>query len=346
MSANSGVATFAYDPLGRRTAKTLLSATTGFLYDGPNAVQEQNGTGVTANMLTGGVDEHFQRTDGTGSYSYLTDALGSTAALTDSNGNSDVQYSYGPYGSLSVTGSTTNSYDYTGRESDGLGLHYYRARYYNPTTGRFLSEDPAGFAGSGPNLYEYAGDDPIDRNDPSGLCSDPGGPGISYCIDTFIPESEVWGFTGDNRGPNSNGGTFRTQQFLTQNPDGTWNSQYFSGTSSLSFAPFIHHQGIGDRCGVAPLSGRKDGSNGFRAHCWASDGLGFGAAPDAGYDLNFTNGPGDPHVNGLVTQFPSLEIWQYGGASGPRLIYFYDSQGAGTGPSNLFPPAPLMPITK
>ena len=55
VSANSGVATFAYDPLGRRTAKTLLSATTGFLYDGPNAVQEQNGTGVTANMLTGGV---------------------------------------------------------------------------------------------------------------------------------------------------------------------------------------------------------------------------------------------------------------------------------------------------
>ena len=142
VSANSGVATFAYDPLGRRTAKTLLSATTGFLYDGPNAVQEQNGTGVTANMLTGGVDERFQRTDSTGSYSYLTDALGSTEALTDSNGNSDVQYSYGPYGSLSVTGSTTNSYDYTGRESDGLGLHYYRARYYNPTTGRFISRRP------------------------------------------------------------------------------------------------------------------------------------------------------------------------------------------------------------
>ncbi len=168
VSANSGVATFAYDPLGRRTAKTLLSATTGFLYDGPNAVQEQNGTGVTANMLTGGVDERFQRTDSTGSYSYLTDALGSTEALTDSNGNSDVQYSYGPYGSLSVTGSTTNSYDYTGRESDGLGLHYYRARYYNPTTGRFVSEDPTGLAG-GINLYAYAGDNPLDFRDPFGL---------------------------------------------------------------------------------------------------------------------------------------------------------------------------------
>ena len=119
-------------------------------------------------MLTGGVDERFQRTDSTGSYSYLTDALGSTEALTDSNGNSDVQYSYGPYGSLSVTGSTTNSYDYTGRESDGLGLHYYRARYYNPTTGRFISEDPTGLAG-GINLYAYAGDNPLDFRDPFGL---------------------------------------------------------------------------------------------------------------------------------------------------------------------------------
>lgn len=42
VSANSGEATFAYDPLGRRTAKTLLSSATAFLYDGANSVQEQN----------------------------------------------------------------------------------------------------------------------------------------------------------------------------------------------------------------------------------------------------------------------------------------------------------------
>jgi len=45
----------------------------------------------------------------------------------------------------------------------------YRARYYNPTTGRFLSEDPMGFAGSGPNFYAYAGDNPSNSTDPLGL---------------------------------------------------------------------------------------------------------------------------------------------------------------------------------
>ena len=168
VSANSGGAMFAYDPLGRRISKTLLSTTTGFLYDDMSPVQEQNGSTVTANLLTGGVDERFQRTDATGTFSYLTDTLGSTLALTDTSGNSAVQYSYGPYGMLSITGSTTNSYDYTGRESDGLGIYYYRARYYNPLLGRFISEDPIGMTG-GINEYVYVDDDPINYNDPFGL---------------------------------------------------------------------------------------------------------------------------------------------------------------------------------
>jgi len=167
-SADGAGAAFSYDPLGRRIGKTVLSTTTNFLYDGVNAVQE-SGTNPTANLLNGGVDERFTRTSAAETDNYLTDALGSTVALTDASGNSQAQYSYGPYGSQSATGATTtNSYTYTGRESDGLGINYYRARYYNPTTGRFLSEDPSGFRG-GINLYAYARNNPVSFRDPSGL---------------------------------------------------------------------------------------------------------------------------------------------------------------------------------
>ncbi len=167
VAANSNGATFVYDGLGRRFGKTMLSANTNFLYDGLNPVQELNGTTPTANLLTGGLDERFVRTDSNGTLNYLTDALGSTIALTDPSGNSDVQYGYDPYGNMTVAGSTTNSYAYTGSEFDGLGIDYYRARYYNPQTGRFLSEDPIGLKG-GINKYAYTHDDPINYRDPSG----------------------------------------------------------------------------------------------------------------------------------------------------------------------------------
>jgi hypothetical protein len=48
-------------------------------------------------------------------------------------------------------------------------LDYYRARYYAPSPERFIAQDPADFRGSGADLYAYAGGDPIDYNDPSGL---------------------------------------------------------------------------------------------------------------------------------------------------------------------------------
>jgi len=167
-SANNNGATFAYDSLGRRTGKNILSANTNFLYDGANPVQELDGTNIIANLLTGSVDEYFARSDSSGTSNILSDVLGSTIALTDASGNSTAQYSYGPYGPISISGITNNSYTYTGREIDGLGLYFYRARYYDPRTGRFLGEDPEGFSGSGLNLYAYADESPTNFIDPLG----------------------------------------------------------------------------------------------------------------------------------------------------------------------------------
>jgi len=171
VSADNNGATFVYDGLGRRFGKTMQGDNTNFLYDGLNPVQELNGTTPTANLLTDGLDERFTRTDSTGEYDYQTDTLGSTVALTNSAGGSQVEYSYDPYGSMSITGVSTNSYAYTGREFDGLGIDYYRARYYSPQTGRFLSEDPLGLSGGDTNLYRYASGNPVQLRDLLGLCA-------------------------------------------------------------------------------------------------------------------------------------------------------------------------------
>ncbi len=62
-----------------------------------------------------------------------------------------------------------NPFQYTARESDPeTGLYYYRARYYDPTSGRFLSEDPLQMVFSA-SQYQYAAANPLTRNDPLGL---------------------------------------------------------------------------------------------------------------------------------------------------------------------------------
>ncbi|HEX4729145.1 MAG TPA: RHS repeat-associated core domain-containing protein, partial [Jatrophihabitans sp.] len=105
----------------------------------------------------------------------LTDALGSTIALADPTGAITTDYTYDPYGVPTATGSPdSNDQQYTGQPNDGTGLDYYRARYYSPTLQRFISQDPAGSAGSGDNLYAYTADSPTNFTDPSGEQALPG----------------------------------------------------------------------------------------------------------------------------------------------------------------------------
>jgi RHS repeat-associated protein len=187
-------ASFSYDALGRRTNKTISGVSTGFLYDGVNPVQELSGATPTANLTTGlGIDEYMTRTDSAGTRSLLTDALGSTVALADNTGAMQTSYTYEPFGNAAATGTAnSNSFQYTGRENDGTGLDYYRARYYSPTFSRFISEDPLNLANvlilqqANPQLdllslhlqrnpamlspYGYVGNSPMIYSDPYGLC--------------------------------------------------------------------------------------------------------------------------------------------------------------------------------
>jgi len=115
------------------------------------------------------IDEALARTDPTASTFLFADGLGSTVALTDAAGATATEYTYEPYGRTEATGTpSANPFHYTGRENDGTGLYYYRARYYDQSRGRFLVEDPIGFAGGNINLFAYVLNKPTGYIDPLG----------------------------------------------------------------------------------------------------------------------------------------------------------------------------------
>jgi RHS repeat-associated protein len=171
------VARFTYDPLGRRVGKVAGGVTTSWAYDGADIVQETvNGgtaSAATYRYLHGpGIDEPLARQNvGTGAIEYYhADGLGSIVKMTDAAGSVTQSRQYDAWGNLEL-GADQPGYAFTGREWDPeTGLYYYRARYYEPKIGRFISEDPIGFV-AGLNFYGYVRNRPTGSRDPSGLWS-------------------------------------------------------------------------------------------------------------------------------------------------------------------------------
>jgi RHS repeat-associated protein len=162
-------ASFQYDALNRRIERTVESVTTQYVYDGWDIIQETT-NGVTTNYTrTLTIDEPLalERSDGAVRY-FTADALGSIIALTDENGVVTTSYSYDAFGNVTVSGSDVNPSQYAGRENDGTGLYYYRARYYSPGMRRFISEDPIRLAG-GVNYFVFVKNNPVNLLDPFGL---------------------------------------------------------------------------------------------------------------------------------------------------------------------------------
>jgi RHS repeat-associated protein len=115
-----------------------------------------------------GIDDKIRQTVNGQVLYFVQDHLGSTNALTDATGNVISSVTYDSFGNS--TGNLATRYQYTGREKDAeTGLHYYRARWYDSNLGRFLGEDPIGFAGDDINLYGYVWSSPINKTDSSGL---------------------------------------------------------------------------------------------------------------------------------------------------------------------------------
>ena len=171
-AGTSNSTTFTYDGMGRRTSiveKTGSTVTSNkkFVWEGTTILSStESVTGISKQFYGGGEQDN-------GTSHYITsDHLGSTREFTDSTGAVNARYDYDPYGNPTKISGAANvdaDFQYAGyyrHANSGLDLTVYRA--YNPSLGRWLSQDPIGEAG-GMNMYGYALGNPISGTDPLGL---------------------------------------------------------------------------------------------------------------------------------------------------------------------------------
>lgn len=178
---------YSYDGVGRRIKKEVQDHLTPnssyirkFVYDGDNilAVLDQNDRFIVGYLQGTSVDEPIAMAyDSNGDndpeiYSFIRDSLGSVLLVLNEKGETVQEVSYSAYGETKVVTrgpKLENSFYYTSRELEvETGEYYYRARYYDPYSQRFLSEDPISFLGKDINLFRYTRNNPLLFKDPSG----------------------------------------------------------------------------------------------------------------------------------------------------------------------------------
>ena len=169
---------FDYDASGRLVRKTVGGTPSYFLWDGENLLAELGSAGTTTTAEYSyypGLDQlHALIKGGTRYYAHL-DGLGNMIALTDETSQVKRSFLYDDWGTTtsSSDGASFGNTDrsrwkgafWMGPETE---IYYMRNRWYEPATGRFISEDPIGLAG-GMNPFLFAGGDPVSGSDPLGL---------------------------------------------------------------------------------------------------------------------------------------------------------------------------------
>jgi RHS repeat-associated protein len=166
-----------YNGAGLRVKKTENAAGTWktiyTLFDGDNPLMQEVYTAsgciqTTFNIIVGGriLAQYKMVYPSTSSvvYFYL-DNLNSRRVVLSSSGTVVDRYCYSAWGVATQDVGSDDYRSFTGKDYDATGLIYFNARYYDPTTGRFLTEDPSR---QGVNWYAYCGNNPINRVDLSG----------------------------------------------------------------------------------------------------------------------------------------------------------------------------------
>ena len=174
---------YVYDAVGRRVMTVSGGVTNWHVYAGVHVVADLNSAGgmVRSYVWGPGIDNLLSMTvlgAATNTYYALKDHLGSVLALTDNAGNIVESYRYDAWGRTTVyaangsaltASAVGNRYCWQGREySWKTGLYYFRARWYEPVSGRWMSNDPIGIAG-GMNQYVFCANNPVNFVDPDGL---------------------------------------------------------------------------------------------------------------------------------------------------------------------------------
>jgi RHS repeat-associated protein len=171
---------YVYDGEGNRVAREADGETMHFALHRfasvPQVIADldENGGLVRQYILTGSRNVQLEP-DGRKLY-LLEDRMGSTRFVVDEKGDVVAHYDYSPFGvPRLVEGRDATRFLFGGEEwDDAAQLIFLRARYYDPSSGRFLTVDPVDGDPSDPqsyNSYAYAGNDPVNRNDPTGLQS-------------------------------------------------------------------------------------------------------------------------------------------------------------------------------
>ncbi|MBI2767788.1 MAG: RHS repeat-associated core domain-containing protein [Chloroflexi bacterium] len=165
-TVNSVTTTFAYRGDGLRNSRTTGGNTTTFTWDIASGLPVVLDDGSQYVYGAGLVSQQ----QGGSWYYCLADGLGSTIKTVDSTGAVVNAYTYDVYGKTATSsGTQANDFQFAGQQTDGTGLQYLRARYYDPETGGFLSRDPLATAAGWPGSpLGYSGN-PASFVDPSGL---------------------------------------------------------------------------------------------------------------------------------------------------------------------------------